>query len=350
MRAVQLVEVGSPLADCEISIPTLDPDEVLVRVRAAGICRSDLHYRDGASPVGALPLTPGHEVAGEVVDTAQTPNESAQTPAPGTRVCLHYLCTCGRCAYCSSGREQFCPHGQMIGKHRAGGYAEFIAIPARNAVPIPDSISFEHAAIMMCSTSTAVHALRKARLTAGETVAVIGAGGLGMSAVQLALEMGATAVYALDIDRSRLDIAAGYGAIPVLLPSDVSPPEAARLLLDAGGGDGVDVAVELVGLPSTIATAIGVLRPCGRAAIAGIGDEPTSIHIYREIIGSEREIIGVSDHTLGDIEYILAIAEQGRIRFDNVVTGIVPLDAGRINARLDEMAEFGGGIRLVITP
>ena len=350
MKAVQLTEIGSSLAEREVPTPTPNSNEVLVKVRAAGICRSDLHYRDGASPVGTLPLTLGHEVAGEVVDGIVPANDSGEMLGAGTRVCLHYLCTCGACAYCLSGREQFCPRAQMIGKHRDGGYAEFIAIPSRSAVPIPDSISFEHAAVMMCSTSTAVHALRKARLTAGETVAVVGTGGLGMSAVQLAGAMGALAVYALDIDSGRLETAAGYGAIPVRVPKDASPAIAAQLLLETTGGDGVDVAVELVGLPETIGTAIAALRPCGRAAIAGIGDEPTSLHIYREIIGAEREVIGVSDHTLGDIEYILALAEQGRLRFDEVVTGTIPLEAGRINARLDEMAHFAGGVRLVISP
>lgn len=349
MKAVQLTGIGSPLVDRDVPDPTPGPDEVVVEVRAAGICRSDLHYRDGTSPVGPLPLTLGHEVAGEIVEIGTPTVSSGDGLRPGTRVCLHYLCTCGACGYCLSGREQFCPHAQMIGKHRDGGYAELIAVPSRNAVPIPDSIGFAQAAVMMCSTATAAHALRKARMTAGESVAVVGTGGLGMSAIQLALAMGALTVYAVDIDRGRLETAAGYGAIPVHVAEDTPPDRAARLLLEATGGEGIDVAVELVGLPPTIRTAIGALRPCGRAAIAGIGDERTSLHIYREIIGSEREIIGVSDHTMGDIEYILALAARGRLRFEEVVTGTVPLDAGQINARLDEMAAFAGGVRSVIS-
>ena len=103
----------------------------------------------------------------------------------------------------------------MLGKHRDGGYAEYIAVPERGVVPLPDEIPFEHGAIMMCSSATSFHALRKARLQAGETVAVFGAGGLGMSAIQLARGLGALEVYAVDINPDKLALAAQFGAIPV---------------------------------------------------------------------------------------------------------------------------------------
>jgi len=238
----------------------------------------------------------------------------------------------------------------MIGKHRSGGYAEYISIPSRNALSVPSSVSFEHAAIMMCSSATAVHALRKARIVAGDTVAVVGAGGLGMSAVQLARAAGALHVYAVDIDAQRLHAAERFGAIPVNVSTAVDDREATAQVVAATGGRGVDVAVELVGIPRTIRTAIGCLRPKGRVAIAGIGDEETRFHVYREIMGKEAELIGVSDHLKSDIEYLLALAQSGGLNLTGIVTDRVGLNAEAVNARLDEMVHFGGGVRTVIMP
>ena len=133
MKAVRLIKPGQPLTMQETLIPQVGPRDVLVRVKAAGICHSDAHYRAGVSPVHPLPLTLGHEVAGVVEQIGS----DVQALAVGDRVCLHYLATCADCYYCSSGNEQFCASGQMIGKHRDGGYAETIVVPARSAFCLP---------------------------------------------------------------------------------------------------------------------------------------------------------------------------------------------------------------------
>ncbi|MGC9335981.1 MAG: alcohol dehydrogenase catalytic domain-containing protein, partial [Anaerolineae bacterium] len=244
MKAVQLVAIGQPLELRQVPVPEIDDRDVLVRVKAAGICHSDVHYRAGTSPVGPLPMTPGHEVAGVVEEVgAQVANLGV-----GDRVCLHYLITCGDCAYCALGSEQFCVEGSMIGKYRDGGYAEYIAVPARSAVHLPEEIPFEQGAVMMCSSATSFHALRKGRLEAGETVAVFGIGGLGMSAIQLARTMGALDVYAVDINEKRLAMAEGFGAIPV--NAAVSDP--ISKIRQLTNGRGVEVALELIGLPQTM--------------------------------------------------------------------------------------------------
>src|SRR4051812_12730313 len=126
MKAVRLTKPGRPLELHEVPVPEPGDGDVLVRVRAAGICHSDAHYRAGKSRVEPLPLTLGHEVAGMVerVGSGVTPFQT------GERVCVHYLATCGHCAYCDEGSEQFCTTGKMIGKYRDGGYAEYILIPA----------------------------------------------------------------------------------------------------------------------------------------------------------------------------------------------------------------------------
>src|SRR6187399_2057834 len=122
MKAVRLVQPGRPLELHDIAPPQTGDDDILVRVKAAGICHSDAHYRAGKSRVHPLPLTLGHEVAG----TIESIGAEVEGFRPGDRVCVHYLATCGACSYCSDGNEQFCASASMIGKYRDGGYAEYI--------------------------------------------------------------------------------------------------------------------------------------------------------------------------------------------------------------------------------
>jgi D-arabinose 1-dehydrogenase-like Zn-dependent alcohol dehydrogenase len=342
MKAVRLVEIGRPLRLQEVEPPPLGEAEARVRVRAAGICHSDAHYRSGRSPVGPLPLTPGHEVAGVVEEAGAAVADLKR----GDRVCLHYLVTCGRCEYCLRGQEQFCVEGYMIGKHRDGGYAESITLPARNAVRLPDSIPFEHGAVMMCSSATSLHALRKARLAQGERVAVFGAGGLGFSAVQLALALGALEVYAVDIRPEKLQLAARLGAVPV----DASTGDPADIIRRLTGGRGVDVALELVGLPLTMRQAVQCLAVFGRAAAVGITDRLIELDSYREVQGPEAELIGSSDHLLSELPLLLELARRGKLDLSAAVERTVPLDPGPINAVLDDLDAFRGAVRTVIVP
>jgi propanol-preferring alcohol dehydrogenase len=342
MKAIRLVEVGQPLQMQDIPIPTVGAGDVLVRVRAAGICHSDVHYRAGRSPVRPLPMTLGHEIAGVVEQIG----EQVQSVKVGDRVCLHYLLSCGDCYYCSAGSEQFCARGSMLGHYSDGGYAEYIAVPERNAVPLPDEIPFEQGAIMMCSSSTAFHALRKARLKAGERVAIFGAGGLGMSAVQLARAFGALDVYAVDINADKLRLASRFGAIPV----DARAADPVAELRRLTGGKGVDVALELIGLAQTMRQAVQSLAVLGRAVVAGIGDAPLEIDTYRELLGKEAEVIGTNDHLLQELPLLIELARRGKLDLANVVARSVPLDAAAVNGVLDELEGFGGAVRTVIVP
>lgn len=342
MKAVRMTAIGQPLALQEIPVPAVGAGEVLVRIRAAGICHSDAHYRAGVSSTGPLPQTLGHEIAGVV----EAVGAAVARVKPGDRVCLHYLVTCGQCEHCNRGQEQFCVQGQMLGKHRDGGYAEFIAVPERGVIHLPDEVPFEHGAIMMCSSSTSLHALRKARMRAGETVAVFGAGGLGMSAIQLARGLGALAVYAVDINAEKLALAERFGATPVNA-SQVDPVAEIQRLT---GGRGVDVALELIGLPLTMRQAVQVLGVQGRASLAGITRTPFEVDSYFEVIGKEAEIIGCSDHLLQEFPLLLAFARRGVLDLSHVVTHTVPLAAEPINAALDALQRFGGEVRTVIVP
>lgn len=342
MRAVRLVAVKQPLQMQTVPLPGVGERDVLVRVKAAGICHSDAHYRAGTLSAGPLPLTLGHEVAGILEETGvQVANVKV-----GDRVCIHYLATCGSCYYCSMGNEQFCVEGKMIGKHRDGGYAEYILMPARSVVLLPDEIPFEQGAALMCSSSTSLHALRKARLAAGETVAVFGTGGLGMSAIQLARAFGALEVYAVDINDKKLELAERCGAIPVNA-ARVDPVVEIKKLTK---GRGVDVALELVGLPQTMRQAVLSLAVLGRAALVGLTDKSFQVYPYAELLGKEAEVIGSSDHLFSELPLLLEFARRRTLDLSDVITRTVPLDATAINEALDELEQFGSDVRTVITP
>ena len=342
MKALRLIKVGQPVEDRDIPIPEIGSRDVLVRVKAAGICHSDVHYRAGVSPVHPLPLTLGHEVAG-VVEQA---GPEVTNVTVGDRVCLHYMVTCGDCLYCSRGSEQFCTSGQMLGKNRDGGYAETISLPARNAFLLPDEIPFEQGAIMMCSSATSFHALRKGRLEAGETVAVFGIGGLGMSAVQLARAFGALDVFAVDINADKLKVAEGFGAIPIDAAETDPVAEIKRLTK----GRGVDVALELIGLPLTCRQAVESLAVFGRAVMVGLTDKAVEVDTYRELICREAELVGSADHLAHELPTLIELVRRGTLDLSGLVTDTVPLDAGAVNETMDRLERFGGDVRTVISP
>jgi 2-desacetyl-2-hydroxyethyl bacteriochlorophyllide A dehydrogenase len=342
MNAVRLTEVGKPLRLESLPLLEPGPEDVLVRVQAAGICHSDAHYRAGLSQTGPLPMTLGHEIAG----LAEEIGANVKHIAKGARVCVHYMATCGQCSFCFAGHEQFCLTGRMIGKHRDGGYAQFARIPARSLFVLPDEIPFAQGAIMMCSSATSLHALRKARLQGGESVVIFGFGGLGYSAVQLAKALGAGDVFAVDLNPVKLRLAADWGAIPID-PGQGDPVEQIR---EATSGRGADVALELIGKPATMEAAVRCLGRFGRAALVGLTRQSFSVASYENVINKEAEIIGVSDHLASEIPLLLDLARTGKLRIPLDVTRTISLDATLVNETLDGLETATNCIRTVIEP
>jgi propanol-preferring alcohol dehydrogenase len=340
MRALQIVEYREPLQEAVLEDVAPGPGEVVVSVRAAGICRSDVHYRAGTRPVPALPLVPGHEVAGII----ESVGPGVEQPMVGDRVCLHYLTSCGICDACRRGAEQFCVSGQMIGLNRQGGYSDRILMPARNAFVVPDAVSLEAAAVMMCSTATSYHALRRGALAVGESVAVFGSGGLGMSAIQLANVLGAFEVFAVDVNPSKLAAATAHGAIPV----NAAEGDPVDQILDFTGGQGVDVSLELVGLPLTMSQAVGSLAAGGRAVAVGLMHEEFGLNSYRDLVQREAQILGSADHLASEIPVLLEMARRGTLDLSGVITNTVPLEAGPVEDALIQLEGFGDDIRTVI--
>ena len=271
---------------------------MVIDIRAAGICHSDAHYR--ADPARTtVPRTLGHEVAG--INTAT-----------GERVAVHYLL----------------PNGDMIGKEVDGGYAEKIVVPAGNAIPIPDHVSFEEASIMMCSTATALHALRLAALQPGESVAILGFGGLGISALQVAKRMGASEVRVVDRVPEKLTLAKRLGAADGLKPV----PH-------------LDVALDFVGNPDLSLKALRALKPGGRLMLVAINLRDFRFDAYSDVLCKERRIIGVSDHTRDELVELM----QMRLDLSAAITRRVSLDADAINGVLDELDRGTAHLRTVIS-
>jgi len=342
MKSVRMIAAGKPLELQDIPIPGIGDKEILVRVRAAGICHSDGHYRAGRSGMAFLPITLGHEVSGIVEKIGlQVTNVKV-----GERVCLHYNLTCGDCYYCSMGNEQFCDTVKMLGHHVDGGYAEYINIPARNAIHLPDEISFEAGATLMCASATSLHALRKSRVKAGETVAVFGVGGLGLSAIQLAKALGAIEVFAVDIKQDKLELASEYGAIPV----DASRTDPVEEIRKHTRGRGVDVALEVIGLSKTMMQTIDSLGYMGRAVMVGMNQQPIEINTYLQVLGKEAEIIGSNDHLLQELPLLVDMARRKILDTSRVVSQVIPLNADKINQRLDDLENFTNDVRVVIVP
>lgn len=342
MKAVRFIGAKQPLEMQDIPIPEIGGRDILIKVKAAGICHSDAHYRAGISPVRPVPLTLGHEIAGIVEKIgAQVTNVKV-----GERVCLHYNITCGDCYHCSTGNDQFCEKVLMLGHYTNGGYAEYIAVPSRNAIHLPDEIPFEQGATLMCASATAFHALKKSRLKTGERVAIFGAGGLGQSAVQLAKAFGALEVYAVDINEEKLNLAKEHGAIPINGKTTNAVEEIKRLT----SGKGVDVAVEMIGLQQTMKQAIQVAGVLARVVIVGLSNKPIEIDTYNELLGNEVELIGSNDHHLQELPLLVEMARKKILDTSRVVTKTIPLDAEEVNEVLDNLEKFGSDVRTVIVP
>jgi len=342
MRAVRLTKPGFPLEMMEVGTPRPGPKDVLVRVGGAGVCHSDAHYRAGDVSTGPLPLTLGHEVAG----VAEAVGGDVTRIKPGDHVCLHYMVTCGSCDYCNRGMEQFCTSGEMLGKDRDGGYAEYLCVPERSTFLLPPGIPLEHGAVMMCSSATSLHALNKSRLEPGESVAVWGTGGLGISGVQLAKACGADRVYAVDIRKNKLALASSLGAVPV----DASSSDPVETIMDHTNGRGVDVVLEFIGLPQTLKQAMRSLSIGGRVVVAGLAGKTFSIDPYKELVCRETEIIGVSDHLASEIPRLIDLVLTGALDLDSAITRTIGLNAEEINGALDGLGSYGEEVRVVIRP
>lgn len=341
MRAIQLISTGAPLEERELPSPSPAEGEVVVEVHAAGICHSDVHYRAGLPSPKVLPRTLGHEVAGVIADVGP----GVVDLTPGTPVAVNYVLHCGSCAPCRNGRENYCASAGMVGSTIHGGYAQYVVVPARNALPIPDELPFEQAAIMMCSTATAYHALRLATVARGEAVCVLGFGGLGVSAVQLAGLLEAGQVIVVDRVPAKLEAAADFGAQAI--PAQGALTEALRSVTF---GRGVDVVLDFVGRAATTRAALEALAPGGRLVSVALASDALTLDPYRDLIARELHVLGSNDHLTSELTELIAFASRGAFDLGAAVTRTIPLEANAVNSVFDEIDAHTAHFRSVIVP
>ena len=330
MKAAILRTFGSPLSLEQVPEPRPGPDEVLLRVRAAGLCGSDLKVVSGTLPGVTAPLIPGHEVAGELAGPA------GDLPA-GTPVAAYVFSTCGTCPSCRRGEVTVCPRAQRIGFERDGGLAEYLAVPKANVLPFPPELGFDRAAVSMDAVLTPWHAIRtRGNVEPGDRVLIVGAGGLGLHAVQVARALGAH-VAVMDPLASHRDAALELGAGIAAAPDETG-------LLEAWAPAGMDVALESSGQPDGFRSACKLVRPAGRVVCCGYQPGRDYAADSTRLALAELEVLGSRGGSIDDARDALAAVGAGQIKPLVVGHGTLA-DANDMLAQLRSGAAAG---RLVV--
>jgi len=336
MRAVVVARYGTRLEVMNRPIPRPGPGEVLIHVRASGLCSTDLHLLSGRMPLGELPRILGHETAGEVVELGA----GVSGRAAGDRVAVAVDVVCGACRHCLAGQTQRCTSLRRIGFERDGGHAEYVAVPAANAIPLPPTLPDEAAAILPDAVACMYHSLvGQGKVGVGQRVVILGVGGLGIHGVQIARLAGAE-VLATSRRPERLRIAEQYGAITV-------NPEAQPLadaIRDWTGGEGVDVVADNIGTRASVREGLGLLRPGGKLLVLAYLDEAfevPSIPLFK----AEHEIIGCRGSSRQDLVEVVRLAGAGRLT--PVIGARYPLEG--IGAAAERLARGDLVGRIVLT-
>ncbi|WP_327663592.1 MULTISPECIES: Zn-dependent alcohol dehydrogenase [unclassified Streptomyces] len=356
MRAAVLQEIGQDKLEVFDDVETVGfgPGKVRVRLRATGLCHSDVSAMNGVLPQPA-PFIPGHEGAGEVIDVG----DGVTNLTPGQRVLMCWLPACGTCPACKRGQTELClagfmnagtpnfkrPGGDVFGFAGTGTFTEEVVVNAACAVPIPDDVPFDIAALIGCGVTTGLGAaINTADVAAGSSVAVIGCGGVGISAIQGARLKGAAEIVAVDPVESRREAALKFGATQA-----ISPDELADAKQNITGGEGFDYVFEVVGKSATARTAYDTTRRGGTLCVVGAGamDDFLQLNMF-ELFFDEKKILP-SMYGGGDVlqsyERAIALWRAGRIDLESLITHRVPL--AEINEALDQM-RTGSALRTCI--
>ena len=315
MRAIRYHGPGQPLRLDSVPKPAPKPGEVLVRVTAAGICHTELHFLSGLLNLGVQPLTLGHEMVGVVEETGA----GVERPRVGDRVILYYYVGCGRCAHCLVGEENLCD--ALVAEYgfvADGGFAEYAVVPARNAVLLPASVADEAAAPIGCGVTTAVHAAALARLAAGDVVLVYGVGTVAFGLIQLARLSGAEVV-AVSRTPAKLEKARALGAAHVLNGNEGKVAERVR---EITRGHGADVVFEQVATKETMAAATASLAKRGRLVFIGYSEDSYTVHPIQLVI-TEASVTGAVGNTLGELVRAVDLVASGKVK--TVVDRTLPL-------------------------
>ena len=358
VRAAVLPAVGAPLRLADIELPEPGPGRVRVRLAAAGVCHSDLSLSDGTlrQPV---PAVLGHEGAGTVVSAG----EGVTRAAPGDPVLLNWAPSCGSCHFCADLAEPWLcesanaattvPYarthdgGELYPGLSTAAFAEETVVPERAVLPLPPGVPLTEAALLGCAMLTGYGAVHhSARVAPGESVAVFGAGGVGLAALQAARLAGAGPIVAVDVTEEKEELARAAGATDYLLAAESTAKEIRGLT----GGYGADAAIECVGRAETIRTAWNSTRRGGRTTVVGIGGKEQRVsfsaleifHFARTLSGC---VYGNSDPAR-DVPVLAEHVREGRLDPGALVTGRIGLDG--IPGAFERMLAGRGGRTLVV--
>lgn len=321
MRALRKTRPGRGFEMQDVPVPEIGPDDVLIEVRATSICGTDVHiyqWNDWAADHVEIPLTVGHELTGVVVDRGANVGE----PSVGQLVSVESHIVCTTCSWCRTGRGHLCPGTEIIGVHRDGAYAEYIAVPAENAWPDPEGMPYSVASLQE-NFGNAVHTASVVQM-GGKKVLVTGAGPVGVMAMAVAKALGARAVYATDISEYRLDLAKRIGADLVLNATTTDVEEA---ILHETGGEGVDVLLEMSGAPAAIDSGFRLLKPGGEAALLGLTSGPIEFDLDDNVIFKGATVHGVVGRRLWETWLEMrGLIRSGSVDLSPIVTHRFALD------------------------
>jgi alcohol dehydrogenase len=366
IRAVVLEQTGGPLVPVELELAAPGPREVLVRLRASGVCHSDWNAVDGTAE-NPCPCVLGHEGAGVVEGVG----EGVTRVAVGDHVALSWAPWCGECEECRRDLPQLCSTvwpamgtgGLMDGTPRLSRngepvfhysflstFAEACVVPERSCIPIPSDVPFDVGALVGCAVTTGVGAVwRTAHVRPGERVAVVGCGGVGLSALMAAVAVGANPVIAVDAAPGKLEVADSFGATAGVLWQG-SAAETAEAVREASGG-GVDFAIEATGRPEAMEAAFLSTRNRGAAVLIGIPRADAVLSLPAATIPRmERRVLGSiygSSKPERDFPHVLGLYRSGRLPLDRLVSHRLPLEEAE---RGFELMQSGEALRVVLEP
>ncbi|HYL86905.1 MAG TPA: zinc-dependent alcohol dehydrogenase [Candidatus Angelobacter sp.] len=337
MKAAVLHEMKKDLVFEEVPRPVLEASDLLIQVEACGVCHSDLHVADGDwpqfAPITKIPLILGHEIAGRVVEKGSAVREFQL----GDRVGVPWIYwTCGECEFCREGNENLCTRQKITGVTVDGGFAEFMKAPASHVVRIPEALSAVEAAPLFCAGVTVYRALKQARITPGQRLAIFGIGGLGHLAVQIARELGAE-ITAIDMTEEKLQLAESLGATTCL---NAATTNVAKTLRAKGG---VHVALVSSGAKAAYDMAFACVRPTGTLLAVGLPAEKLGFPAIM-MAAKEIRIQASAVGTRQDVREVLAMASSGKIRCH-----VAARPLSEANVVMDEMRQGKISGRIALT-
>ncbi|MBI1387048.1 MAG: alcohol dehydrogenase catalytic domain-containing protein [bacterium] len=322
MKALVLTEYNK-FEIQQMPTPELGEDDVLIEVKACGICGSDVHGMDGSTGRRIPPIVMGHEAAGVIVETGSL----VKGWRTGDHVTFDSTVYCGSCWHCRRGEINLCDHRMVLGVscgeyRRHGAYAEYVAVPQRILYRIPGNVSFERAA-MVEPLSIAMHAVSLTPITLNDCVLVVGAGMIGLLVIQAAIAAGCGQLIAVDLESEKLELARQLGASIVLNANECNVADEVKRLTE---GRGADVAFEAVGASTSVNVAVHTLRKGGALTLIG-NLAPTIEFPLQAVVTRELRVQG-SCASRGDYPACLDFISRGRVNLDPVHSASVPLEAG----------------------